>query len=404
LSRSYLESYGDSYWVKTDTRVKAIASEVENKLKDDSGISASLTAPPISLGAKSSNSLESRTFERVETEVVERAQQIVSDFQIADLNRVVDALAKSGFGDPQNPYFIVIDDLDKNWMPDDSLYLDLVKSLLYTVRELNYRLQNAKIIVSLREDISHRVFQLRSPHKPQREKWSDVEVKIRWTKDELVEMVDNRLAEIYRAQYTQKAPTLSDLLPQKRKRPDEIDPIDYLIERTLLRPRDVIDFLNRCFDETAELSRLSLADIRAAEVGYSEARLQGILDEWGNSYPSLRLTFPLLRRLGHRFKVNDIAENDLIEILLDDQCTDCRWLKSLYEQYNRDSKNLPQIRDTIIIAWYAVGLIGLKDKATHRTYFSLDRVLNPKVDLNPEATFIILRMVRSALGISDNGH
>ena len=33
ISRSYLQTYGDSYWIKADTRVKAITSEIENKFK-----------------------------------------------------------------------------------------------------------------------------------------------------------------------------------------------------------------------------------------------------------------------------------------------------------------------------------------------------------------------------------
>lgn len=401
LSRTYLETYGDNYWVKTDTRVKAIASEVEKKLRTDAKISAKLNIPPTKFEVGASNEAATRVSEHVEAEVIERAQQIVSDFQIADLNRVVDALGKSGFTDIQNPYFIVIDDLDKNWMPDDSLYLDLVKSLLYTVRDLNYRLPSAKIIVALREDISHRVFQLRSPHEPQREKWSDVEVKVRWTKDELIEMVDSRLTEIYRSQYTQKAPTLSDLMPQRRKKLEEDEPIDYLLERTLMRPRDVIDFLNRCFDGTSEVSRLSLADIRSAEVGYSEARLHGILDEWGNSYRGLQATFPLLTKLGARFNLSQITEEDVIEVLLDDRCADCAWLEALVKRFSKNSNCIPSICNELVSVWYFVGLVGLKDTASHRIFFSLDRSLNPKIDLQPGTTFIVLKMVRSALGIND---
>lgn len=402
LSRNYLETYGDSYWVKTDTRVKTIVSEAEKKLRTDSGISAQLNVPPLKVGSGASSASASRVLEHIETEIVNRAQQIVSDFQIAELNRLVDALGKNGFIDPQNPYLIVIDDLDKNWMPDDSLYLDLIKSLLYTVRDLNYRLPNAKVIVSLREDIFHRVFQRSSPHEPQREKWSDVVVKVRWTKDELIEMVDNRLAEVYRGQYTQEAPTLLNLLPQRRKRQGEEEPIDYLLDRTLMRPRDVIDFLNRCFDETSEVSRLSLADIRSAEVGYSDARLRGILDEWGNCYRGLEATFPLLTKLGPRFCLSQITEEDIIEVLLDDRCNQSAWLKMLTERLTGASEGAVQsICGEIVDVWYFTGLIGLKDAFSHRTYFSLDRSLNPRVDLRPDAIFIVLKMVRSALGIQD---
>ena len=60
-------------------------------------------------------------------------------------------------------------------------------------------------------------------------------------------MVDNRLAQIYRAQYTQSAPTLLDLMPQRRKKAEEEEPIDYLIERTStwVHDRSASNFLNR---------------------------------------------------------------------------------------------------------------------------------------------------------------
>jgi len=44
-----------------------------------------------------------------------------------------------------------------------------------------------------------------------------------------------------------------------------------------------------------------------------------ILDEWTISYLGLRLTFPLLTKLGCRFTPSDITEEDLMEILLDDR-------------------------------------------------------------------------------------
>ena len=69
----------------------------------------------------------------------------MSDFQVAALNAVVDALEKYGLDDPQKHYFVLIDDLDKKWMPDDTLYLDLIGSLLSTVNELKRRLRRQRL-------------------------------------------------------------------------------------------------------------------------------------------------------------------------------------------------------------------------------------------------------------------
>jgi hypothetical protein len=79
-----------------------------------------------------------------------------------------------------------------------------------------------------------------------------------------------------------------------------------------MRPRDLIDFLNRCFAESSEISRLTWGDLRSAEVGYSEARLNAVVDEWANCYYGLPSTFPLLKKLGARFTPSDISDDDLI--------------------------------------------------------------------------------------------
>lgn len=133
----------------------------------------------------------------VESEVIQRARSIVQDYLVADLNKVVEMLEKYGFNDPQKKYLLVIDDLDTNWMPDDPLYINLIKSLLFTVNELNKRLQGVKIIVALRDNIYFRVFQKTNLHEPQREKWLDVQLTIHWDKKDLIKLVDLRLNAIF---------------------------------------------------------------------------------------------------------------------------------------------------------------------------------------------------------------
>jgi hypothetical protein len=46
----------------------------------------------------------------------------------------------------------------------------------------------------------------------------------------------------------------------------------------------------------------------------------------------------------------------------------------------------------------------MKDSLSHRTHFSLDRALNLKGDIHPDATFVVLKMLRSALGIADRAN
>lgn len=47
-------------------------------------------------------------------------------------------------------------------------------------------------------------------------------------------------------------------------------PIEYIIERTLYRPRDVLQFVNECFKIALNRERISWDSIHKAESVYSE--------------------------------------------------------------------------------------------------------------------------------------
>lgn len=277
ISRKYLEEHGGDYWIKSDTHIKKITDELTARLHADEEISAHLKTPIGGVGGCKASGSESSTASRVESEVIQRAQTIVQDYLVADLNKVVEMLEKYGFNDSKKKFHLVIDDLDTTWMPDDLLYINLIKSLLFTVNELSKRLKGVKVIVALRDNIYFRVFQKSDLHEPQREKWLDVQLKIQWGKKDLIRLVDSRLSEVFRQEYTGTAPTLHDLLPAITKK-FKIDPLDYILDRTFFRPRDVIDFINTCLEQSEWSSKLTWSDIRQAETSYSDRRLQSVID------------------------------------------------------------------------------------------------------------------------------
>jgi hypothetical protein len=397
ISKSYLEKYGDQYWIKTDTRIKNITNEMEVKLKSDEKIAASLEVVGAGVIASSESASHALMNEKVEQEVIKRAQSIVSDYLIADLNRVVEMLEKHGFNDPQKRYYLVIDDLDKDWMPDDVLYLDLIKSLLHTVRDLNGKLRGAKIIVALRENIYHRVFKKASRHEPQREKWADVRIKLRWSKDDLIQLVDNRLGEVFRLQYTQGAPTLREILPTRRKK-DSLDPVDYVLERTFMRPRDMIDFMNTCFEQADSISKMTWAILLKAEVEYSRRRMLAVVDEWKDSYYGLQATHCFLKRAKRMFVFDDFSDSDTDQILSHSLCEKCSWLKELQEGYLGNQMFLPEIKLEILNALYLVGVLGVKLSDSQPVVYSFDRPLSLEDKDIKTATFYIHKMFWAALG------
>lgn len=394
LSQEYLRDYGEGYWITTDTRIKKITSEFEQKLTSDARLAAAFGGQ---VGGSFGTESGHRASDKVEAEVAERAQRIVSDFQISALNSVVEMLENYGFDDPQKRYFIVIDDLDKNWMPDEILYLDLIKSLLFSVHELNRRLRAVKIIVALRENIYYRVFQKAAKHEPQREKWEDVLVRIKWSEGELMRLVDNRLGQVYKGEYTEEKPTLNMLLPAKKAVHAE-EAAHYIMSRTFMRPRDIIDFVNRSLSESADgVVRLSWATLTKAEAGYSEARLNALIDEWRDSYFGLPALFPTLKKIGAKFMIDDISDDDVYSVLGSDRANSCDWLKQLSVRLLNDNAPPREIKAEFIKALYLVGLVGVKHPGAQTTY-SFEKALSLSSDLT-EGVFHIHSMFQSALGI-----
>jgi hypothetical protein len=400
VSQDYLRDYGEDYWVRTDTRIKKITAEFEEKLTSDAKVGVALANQvSASIGGESAD----RKLSRVESEVQDRAQAIVSDFQISALNTVVDALEKYGFDDPQKSYFLVVDDLAKDWMPDDRLYLDLIKSLLSSVNELNRRLRAVKIVIALRENIYYRVFQKAGKHEPQREKWEDVIVRVKWSEEDLVRLVDERLAQVFKSEFTTEVPTLLGLLPTRKASRSE-DGLTYLISRTFMRPRDVIDFMNKCLSEASVgVSRLSWSTVTGAEVSYSEARLKAVIDEWRDSYFGLSALLPLLRKVGPRFALNDISDDEVFAVLGGEKVASCSWLQDLAVRLLVNNEPAVEIKREFVKALYLVGRVGLRHPESHRVSYSFEKAIAPSQDLdNPQLTFMVHRMFYSALGLRDS--
>jgi energy-coupling factor transporter ATP-binding protein EcfA2 len=401
LALQYLENHGQEYWITADTHIKAFTSELESKISNDRSIGAKIGKSPLVLNFGDADKQQEKIKERVEVEVKNRVQAIVNDYQVAALNEVVTNMSKNSFNDPKRRYFLIIDDLDKNWMPDDLLYLELLKSLLYTVKELNQKLEGVKIIVAMRTNIYFRLFKKTRQSEPQREKWIDVLTEIRWSKADLCEFINKRLSEVFRDQYTKEPPTIVDILPQPRKRRKE-ETIDYILERTFYRPRDVLAFFNTCFELSDGMLNLTWSKIEKAEEEYSKQRLNSIIDEWKDSYFGLPALFPMLPRLGEKFELSSILDTDIDKIFSHKMVTECPWLTFLQDQYCNDRMSFNEIKYEFLNVLYLIGIVGFKQKGDNKVVYSFEQPLDMTSHVKnfPESTIHVHKMFWKAFEIN----
>jgi len=285
---SYLDEFAERFWCETEERVREITDKFTRKLDDvlgaDLGGSVGVASGTLKAGTKSG--VESTTEERFEE--AGKFQRVVNDTQLGKLNKMISVLDEEIL-DEQHSTYVVIDDLDRDWV-DDSLANDLIRCLFRTVLDLK-RVKHLKVLVALRTNIFQELdFGRRSGG--QEEKFRSLVLQVRWTKATLIHVLDERV-KAAAPRMDLEARAVGDLLPHANK--TRGDPLDYILDRTLLRPRDAIAFANECLALGVGKTGLSWDDIHTAERSYSTNRLLALRDEWKSTYPGIERLFSLFR-------------------------------------------------------------------------------------------------------------
>jgi hypothetical protein len=345
---AYLEKWGSKFWEQTDYRIEELTTKFEADLK--ASISSVLPIAKMTMGGAQSLSQEEKGA------VVERAKYVVNQVQIQELTYVLELL-DSILDDPQKRYYVVIDRLDENWVEEGLRYL-LIRALIETVRDFR-RVRHAKIIIALRYDLLDRVLRVSRGGGFQEEKYESLYVDLRWSRDDLTKLLDTRIGRMVREQYTTKEVTHADVLPRFiNKTPT----MDYILARTLMRPRDVIMFFNACIRQAQGNPQITPQMLKEAEGEYSRLRLRSLADEWSADYPFLMLVVDLLKGRAAQFPLGSVTDEECVALairLLGQQIPDEELLSAVAE-VDRDPNSTGAIRRCVAALLYRVGVVGLK--------------------------------------------
>ena len=347
----YLETWGKEFWEETEYRIKEVTTKLENDLKG----AVETRFPNISFSISASDKLSREK----KAEIIQRAQHVVNKVQIRQLSDIIHLIDKV-LSDPQKSYYIVIDRLDENWI-EERLRYRLIRALIETVKDFR-KIRYAKIVVALRLDLIERVFKLTRDTGFQEEKYESLYLPIEWNQSSLVDILDSRINHLIRQRYTQQKVTHKDLLPSKiEKKP----PFEYIMERSMMRPRDIIMFFNFCISKASDQLKISLHRLREAEGVYSRNRLRSLADEWTSDYPNLMYFTRMLRSRKRLFPARKITEEDIEDICFDfcndppEPVKDDILATSAYKLVDAVVDH-EYFRKTILQVFYQTGVIGLK--------------------------------------------
>ncbi|MBP7496226.1 MAG: hypothetical protein KA792_00995 [Bacteroidales bacterium] len=394
IAIDYLAKWEDHFWEHTEHRIKEIEKKVE------SNYYKAIEGEDEIFKLQNDEIKEHPQYGRIKEVIKYKAEKVINESQVEALKGILDILKEDILKKSQKKYYIIIDDLDKEWVANTIVY-DLIKALFETIKEFT-AMPNLKIIIALRSNIHKKIFKENVSRGIQREKYNDMYLDIIWSREELELLINNRLRELMRAQYTNETPKIEDILPDESKR--EKSGFDYILDRTFNRPRDIIDFFNKCFKYANGKTKISREIIKQAEVDYSVERLNALEDEWLENYGKMDVIFSFLKGCKNGFSLIDIktkAEESFLEQLTTDKVKllTNKELKCFFDNFAKNLEVMPLLKK-ILHLLFDVGIIGIKITPQDSIQFASNSHNVFNIDeINEETKFYVHKMFVRALKI-----
>lgn len=370
----YLKTWTDKFWLDTEYRIKELEKNISDKFHIDLGLNVN--------SFKSSFEFEQLVNDKKITEIKYKAESIIHETHSKELIEIFKMMKSDLFTDHQRKFYIVIDDLDKEWI-EDSFRYDLIGAMVEVIKELRV-FKGVNIVISLRENLNE-LLDLGSKHNGgQREKFKPLYCNMKWEKEGLEKLINKRLKNISNDEID-----ISDAFYESRGKRKESG-LDYVLDRTFMRPRDVISYVNHAIENASTKSQFTKDILHKAESPYSTERFHAIEDEWRENYGELLPICKFLNGSNNGFKLRSFDENSFDEVFVDENKIVFRGrLKKNVDDW-RDSKiKFTIFFKQVIYLLYHVGVIGIKKGPKYPVAFFYDDTRITKDDISNNNTYYV---------------
>lgn len=303
-------------------------------------------------------------------EIQSKASQRLNTDQIKQLKNII-TIFKEYFGKNREKKIVVcIDDLDTNWMDEQSKY-DLLSALIDAIKQF-IEIPNMKIIVAMRADLLTKTI---STIRRQGEKDMAFTLKLNWTYSMLKELINKRLNHLFQYHYERKTKIFFEDLFDCEIAGEK--GYDYILKRTFMRPRDAIKFINLCIIQADGSEYIVPNHILNAETIYRKEMLDSLKDEWINLYPNVDVYIKAIRDvMGNNFTYKEIL-NKFEEI------SNCLFSVNLSEDEDKilqgfiDAKGNSfaeqEALKALLNVLYTVGVLGITSHTMDIVYSSSNK-------------------------------
>lgn len=349
MAAEYLEQYKDVFF-----NDKAIV-EISDKLQ--MGVSARLGSAASRIGGK----IDKEEYQKIQTETA----SYVSVELLRKQKEIIKILKQEFTNSKQVRIVISIDDLDKSWLSSSSIRYDFINALLDAFKEL-LDIKSVKILISIRTDILMGIYQ---KSMRQGEKDRSLIYPISWNKTEIREVIDARINYLVRHKYRgTKNVSMKDVF---NFNVDGIPADDYILNKTMLRPRDAINFVNYCLSECDGKVNINEDIVISAEEKYYFSRKSALVTEWISIYKYIEFYLDAASFLdGFKFNRSGISQGTKDKI--------SNYLLETVDKEDELHAKVVESFDEIMKIWFVVGVIGIQKTESLIIYSSFDK---PSLDI-----------------------
>ena len=307
--------------------------------------------------------VQGKLSEKLKKEIEIKASQYINNKQIKQLKNIITLFKEYFESNSQKKIAVIIDNLDENWIDDKTKYR-LIDALLNAIR-LFIDIPNIKILLAMRADLLEKTCQITNR---QNEKDESFTLRLNWTKSMLKELLDKRIQYLFQYKYKKNTKiTFENIFNTEI---NGIKVSDYIIDRTMMRPRDAINFTNLCIQAADNANSISGDNIIQAEKIFKQERFKALKHEWGGVFGNIDTYFKILPILGNCFNYQDLLNYEkysAVEMILyeNDYFTE-----KLVGIKNYDRVIYERIFKELLNIMYTIGFIGIKDDVTNQVEFS----------------------------------
>jgi hypothetical protein len=386
----YLQKWENKFWISMDENIREITENLETN------INAELGGEIEKFSAKAGYA---RTLSAEKKSQLQRvARKFVAPELLTDLAKVVDTLAEHGTR--TEPCFILIDSLDENWI-DTSIKYPLIRALIESLKSLR-RVSDLKTVVALRSDLLEKVILETRDAGFQSEKYEDYIIRLKWSSAQLKTLVNKRINFLFKRKYNTQNVMFEDVFSEKVANTGS--PFSVILEKSLYRPRDIINFVNMCLEASEGSTSVTRKTFTQAERTYSANRLTAMIEEWQNVVAGAGALIGLLKGKRASFALSEFCTSRLLDDLVnhfpETKYREKDELWRLVEDATTRSVEPFDLACALIERLHLMGAIGVKfDPNLPYQYFFQTQKPLPTTHLDSTTRVRVHPMIHSALGI-----